>query len=133
MNKVILIGRLCNDPDFKTLPNSDKMVCKFTLAVDRRVKKGDKKEADFIKCTAWNKTAELVANYLSKGKKAGISGRIQTSSYEGQDGKKVYTTEVVVDEVEFLDKAQQTAQQPQQGYNGDPDMIPVDDDVIPFN
>ena len=123
MNKVILIGRLCNDPDFKALPNSDKMVCKFTLAVDRRAKKGDKKEADFIKCTAWNKTAELVANYLSKGKKAGISGKIQTGSYEGQDGKKVYTTEVVVDEVEFLDKAPQAGQQPQQGYNGDPDLI----------
>lgn len=101
MNKVILIGNLSRDPEYKQT-NSGKGVCNFTLAVNRRKSKEGQQEADFINCVAWEKTAELVHSYLSKGRKCGVTGQIQTRSYKAQDGSTRYVTEVLVDDVEFL-------------------------------
>ena len=98
MNKVFLTGRLTKDVDVKYTQNQ-KAIVRFTLAVDRRSKE---KEADFISCMAWEHIAELMGKYLAKGSKISVIGHIQTGSYDGQNGK-VYTTDVVVDELEFLD------------------------------
>ena len=96
MNKVILMGRLTKDPDYRTAGQTT--VARYTLAVNR-IKKDD--PADFINCVAWNKTAEFVSNYFSKGKMIIVIGRISTRTWEGQDGKKNYSTEVVASEVSF--------------------------------
>lgn len=99
MNTVSLTGRLTRDPELRysqgTTPVS---IARFTLAVNRRYQK---EEADFISCICFNKTAEFVKKYFKKGMKVGINGRIQTSSWEDQDKKKRYKTEVLADEVEF--------------------------------
>jgi len=105
MNRVILIGRLTRDPELRYIAGSGTAVSTFTLAVDRNFKSKDgQKEADFINIVVWNKQAENVANYLAKGRLAAVSGRLQTRSYEGNDGQKRYVTEVVADEVQFLDR-----------------------------
>lgn len=102
MNKVILIGRLTKDVDFRKGGN-DKVSARFNLAVNRRFKNanGDT-EADFPSCVAFGKTAEFINNYFKKGSAIAITGRIQTGSYE-KDGAKVYTTDVFVDEAEFVE------------------------------
>ena len=110
MNKTILIGKLTKDPDVKYI-NGDTAVASFTLAVDRRFKNKDgNKEADFINCVAWNKTAELIEKYISKGSQIAISGRIQTRNYEASDGTRRYITEVVAEEVQFIDTNRKTAE-----------------------
>lgn len=104
MNRVVLIGRLTKDPELKFTPGSGNAVCTFTLAVDRRVPNRDGvREADFVPIVVWNKIGESAANYLNKGKLAGVSGRIQTRYYEAKDGHRVYVTEVIADEVQFLE------------------------------
>ncbi|MHC1719104.1 MAG: single-stranded DNA-binding protein [Clostridiaceae bacterium] len=103
MNKVVLIGRLTKDPELKFTPGTGTAVATFTLAVDRRFSKDNQKEADFIPIVVWGKQAESTANYMSKGKLMGVSGRIQTRSYDAKDGTKRYVTEVVADEVQFLE------------------------------
>lgn len=100
MNKIILIGRLTKDPDLRYTPNGA-AVCTFTLAVDRPFS-GDKKEADFINIVVWNKAGENAAKYLAKGRQAAIEGRLQIRTYDGDDGKKRWVTEVVADRVEFI-------------------------------
>src|SRR4029078_4404867 len=97
INRVILVGRLTKDPDLK-YTQGGVAVCRFTLAVNRTFsnQQGDR-EADFINCVTWRKQAENTANYLKKGSLTGIEGRIQTSSFDGQDGKRVFMTEVVAD------------------------------------
>lgn len=103
INRVILVGRLTKDPDLKYTP-SGAAVARFTLAVNRTFSNAaGEKEADFINCTVWRKQAENTANFMKKGSLAGVEGRIQTGSYEGQDGKRVYKTEVVCDSVQFLE------------------------------
>lgn len=103
INRVILVGRLTKDPELRYTP-SGVAVTKFILAVNRTFTNGQgEKEADFVNCTVWRKQAENVVNYLRKGSLTGIEGRIQTGSYEGADGKRVYTTEVVADSVQFLE------------------------------
>ncbi|MFA0814731.1 MAG: single-stranded DNA-binding protein [Anaerofustis sp.] len=102
LNKAILIGRLTRDPDVKYLQNGTP-VASFTLAIDRTFKNKDgQKEADFIPVVAWRKTAELCGKYLAKGSQVAVSGRIQTRSYDANDGSKRYVTEVVADEVHFI-------------------------------
>jgi single-strand DNA-binding protein len=104
MNKVVLIGRLTKDPELKFTPGTGNAVTTFTIAVDRRIPNKDgQREADFIPVVVWGKTAESVANYVSKGKMLGVSGRIQTRSYDAKDGTKRYVTEVVADEVQFIE------------------------------
>lgn len=103
INRVVLVGRLTKDPDLRYTP-SGAAVARFTLAVNRTFSNAQgEKETDFINCTVWRKQAENTANFLKKGSLAGVEGRIQTGSYEGQDGKRVYTTEVVADSVQFLE------------------------------
>lgn len=138
MNNVVLIGRMTKDPELRYIPQSETAVANFTLAVDRPISK--EKAADFIRIVAFGKTAELCEKYLSKGRLVGIIGAIHTGSYEDKDGKKVYTTEVYADRVEFLDKGEKSESQ-ERGFkakdeNQDP-KIPegfaaMDDDDIPF-
>lgn len=105
MNKVILMGRLTRDPDVR-YSNGEQAtaVARFTLAVDRRVARRDGEQtADFIGCVAFGRTAEFVEKYFRQGMRMVISGRIQTGSYTNRDGQKVYTTDVVAEEVEFAE------------------------------
>ena len=101
MNKVILIGRLVADPEIR-YTQSGKAVASYRLAVDRPFKQDGQQEADFINCVAWGKTGEFAGNYLRKGTKIAVEGRIQTGSYE-KDGVKHYTTDIVVDRHEFCE------------------------------
>ena len=118
INRVVLVGRLTKDPELRYTPSGLATV-RFTLAVNRTFSNQQgEREADFISVVAWRKTAENVANYLSKGSLAGVDGRIQTGSYEGQDGKRVYTTDVVADSVQFLEtrSGQQSGGQSNQNF-----------------
>lgn len=145
MNKVVLIGRLTKDPELKYTPGSGTAVTTLTLAVDRRYQKdSQQKEADFIPVVVWGKSAESTAQYMNKGKLMAISGRIQTRSYEAKDGGKRYVTEVVADEVQFLEwGAKGSSNNEGGGFGGNnkndsgfgssfDDMTPVDDGDIPF-
>lgn len=102
MNKCVLMGRLTRDPEIRV--NNDKSVARFTIAVDRRFKRdGDEQTADFINCVAFGKTAEFVEKYAHKGTKFVVEGRIQTGSYTNKDGVRVYTTDIVVEQLEFAE------------------------------
>lgn len=116
MNKVILIARLCKDPEVRyTQGENSSAVARFTLAVDRRFKRDGEPTADFPNCVAFGKQAEFCEKYLRQGTKVAVVGRIQTGNYTNKDGVKVYTTDVVVEEIEFAEsKASQdnTTEQP---------------------
>lgn len=102
MNKVELIGRITKDPEIKSTSNQTPF-CQFTLAVDRRFKDSNgNRQADFINCLAWKQTAEFITKYFKKGNRIGVIGSIQTRSYD-KDGQKVFLTEVVIDEAEFVE------------------------------
>jgi|SRR5690606_35661604 single-strand DNA-binding protein len=117
INRVVLVGRLTKDPELRYTP-SGIPVTRFTVAVNRTfTNQQGEREADFIGCVAWRKQAENLANFMRKGSLIGIDGRIQTGSFEGQDGKRVYTTEVVADSVQFLEPR---SAQGQQQYGGQP-------------
>ncbi|MBC1937772.1 single-stranded DNA-binding protein [Listeria grandensis] len=103
MNRVVLVGRLTKDPEFKFTP-AGVAVATFTLAVNRNfTNQAGEREADFINCVVWRKPAENVANFLKKGSLAGVDGKIQSRYYDGQDGKRVFVTEVLAESVQFLD------------------------------
>lgn len=103
MNKVQLVGRFTKDPDVRYTESGTSM-SKFTIAVDRRYKKENEEQtADFISCVSFGKTAEFVEKYFKKGQRIGLCGRIQTGSYTNNDGQKVYTTDVIAEEVEFVE------------------------------
>ncbi|MDX8367897.1 single-stranded DNA-binding protein [Cytobacillus sp. IB215665] len=121
MNNSVLIGRLTKDPELRNI-NDGTAVASFTLAVTRKY---NKNETDFINCQAWRKTAELLTQYCKKGSLVGIEGRIQTRNYEGQDGKRVYVTEVVAESVEFLDSKNTNS-------NDDGQTLDISDDDLPF-
>ena len=107
MNKVELLGRLTRDPDYRASEVGDNSsFCRFTTAVDRRYVKDreNQQTADFISCVCFGKTAEFVNNYFHKGSPIALSGRIQTGKYTNRDGQTVYTTDVLVEEVEFVPK-----------------------------
>ena len=137
INKVILMGRLTRDPEMRHT-NSGTPVTTFSIAIDNGY--GDNKRTDFVNCLAWNKTAEFVTKYFAKGKMIIVIGRITTRSWETQDGKRAYATEVVANEVNFgesktspqLNTPQTAAQQPMQ--DDDDDFTPLDeeDDDLPF-
>lgn len=119
MNSVVLMGRLTKDPDVRTSQNGV-VSARFTLAVDRH-SKTDPNAADFPSCVCFGKTAEVARDYLKKGVKIAVQGRIQTSSFKDEDGKDVYRTDVVVLGVEFCERKQQDGGQPQaQTGNGMP-------------
>ncbi|ELC8415337.1 single-stranded DNA-binding protein [Clostridium perfringens] len=129
MNKVVLVGRLTKDPELKFTANKGTAVTRFTLAVNRDYKKEDgTQEADFINCIAYSKRAEVIAQYLTKGKRFSIAGSIRTGSYDAQDGTRRYTTYVVVDGFDFIDSSDSKVN----NDNFNDDMIPVDDGDIPF-
>ena len=103
MNNVSLVGRITKDPELRTT-GSGTATTNITVAINRRfANQNGEREADFIQCVVWNKQAENVCKYLSKGSLVGVTGRIQTRNYDGQDGKKVYVTEVVAENVSFLE------------------------------
>lgn len=157
LNRVVLVGRLTKDPELK-YTQSGVAVCRFILAVNRPFKNEGEQQADFVSCVAWRKTAENTANFLKKGSLTGIDGRIQTGSFDGQDGKRVYTTEVVAESVQFLEPKSNNSGQPnssngqappqqqygqqsgqQQQYNAPADdpfsgsgPVEVTDDDLPF-
>lgn len=138
MNKVVLIGRITKDPELRFIPGSGVAVCTFSIAVDRRKVKDKEQVTDFFKIVVWGKQGENVANYMSKGKLIGISGRIENRSYEGNDGVKRYVTEIVAEEVQFLEKKSDTntansnnTNTENQEYN-EWDSASEDDDEIPF-
>jgi single-strand DNA-binding protein len=134
INRVVLVGRLTKDVELQYLP-SGVAVAKFTLAVNRPFSNASgEKEADFINITVWRKPAENSANFLKKGSLAGVEGRIQTGSYEGTDGKRVYTTEVVADSVQFLEpKGNGGSSSPGTTTHENPaPPIEVSDDDLPF-
>ena len=106
MNKVVLIGRLVRDPEVRYSQNDTSMaIARFSLAVDRRSSRNnqDGQTADFISCVAFGRTAEFLEKYFTKGNRIGVYGHIQTGSYTNKDGARVYTTDVVVDEAEFVE------------------------------
>ena len=105
MNKVILMGRITRDPEVRYAQNGDKQmaIARFSLAVDRKVKAEGQQSADFINCVAFGKIGEFVEKYLVKGTKIALTGRIQTGSYTNKDNQKVYTTDIVAEEIEFAE------------------------------
>ena len=138
MNSVSLIGRLTRDPEVRYSAGSQTAVAKFTLAVNRTFTREGEPDADFIGITCFGKTAELVERYMSKGRQVGVTGRIQTGSYE-KDGRKVYTTDVIADRVEFLDRGNASSESSAASDVSDPfdDQVPtgfakLTDDDIPF-
>lgn len=131
MNKVALIGRLTKEPELKYTPGNGTAVLTITLAVDRRFSKEGQKEADFIPVVIWGKSAESTAQYVSKGKLIGIAGRIQTRSYEANDGSRRYVTEVVAEEVKFIEFANKQGDEVYSKSDFD-QSVPIDDGDIPF-
>lgn len=136
INKVILMGRLTKDPEIR-YTSSGTAVSNFTVAVDDGY--GDNKTTSFISCVAWGKSAEFVSNYFTKGKMIIIVGRLQTRTWEGQDGRKNYITEVVASEVSFGETKKnfeensptvQTAPQPK--TDEFTEITDIDDDDLPF-
>ncbi len=155
MNKAMLTGRLTKDPNVRYSQGNDQMcIARFTLAVDRRRSRNQEngQTADFISCVAFGKTGEFVEKYAKKGMKFDVVGRIQTGSYQNKDGQTVYTTDVVVEDIEFgesknaqgggsardyssapsQDRVEDTSspQAPDDGFMNVPDEI---DDELPFN
>lgn len=103
LNRVVLVGRLTKDPELRYTPNGV-AVANFTLAVNRPfTNQQGNREADFINCVVWRKAAENLANYMNKGSMIGVEGRIQTRRFEGKDGKTVFVTEVLADNIQFLE------------------------------
>jgi single-strand DNA-binding protein len=115
MNNVVLMGRLTRDPDVRYSQSEQPMaIARYTLAVDRRFKRDGEQTADFISCVSFGRTGEFVEKYLRQGTKVVIRGRIQTGSYTNRDGQKVYTTDVVAEDVEFAESKNSS----QNGGNG---------------
>lgn len=150
MNKVVLVGRLTRDPEVKySHGDNATAIARFTLAVDRKIKRDNEETADFISCIDFGRMAEFAEKYFRKGTKIAISGRIQTGSYTNREGQKVYTTEVVIEEQEFSESKAasqqnnsgaertysggQQAKQPQQSQTSSDGFMDVDEDVLPFN
>ena len=125
MNNVVLIGRLTKDPELK-YSQAGKAYCRFTVAVNREF---NREEADFINCLAFGKTAETIAEYLSKGKRIAIVGRIQTGSYNNKEGQRVNTFEVVADRFEFVDSAKSETSK-NQSYSNNDELL--DEEPFPF-
>lgn len=118
INRVVLVGRLTKDPELRYTPNGIAS-CRFTVAINRTfANQNGERDADFISCQAWRKAAENLANYQLKGALIGLEGRIQTHSYEDQNGQRVYTTTVVADSIQFLETRSQASGQQQPQYGG---------------
>jgi single-strand DNA-binding protein len=142
MNNVSLVGRFTRDPEVR-YTDSGSSIARFTVAVDRRFKQEGGQTADFISCIAFGKTAEFIEKYFRQGMRIGLEGRIQTGSYTNKDGVKVYTTDVVAENVEFVEsKSSESGQGYQQSERPDPSNAIGDgfmnipdgiDEELPFN
>jgi single-strand DNA-binding protein len=138
MNKVILMGRLTRDPEVRYSQKSggsQMAVARFTLAVNRRIKQEGQQNADFISCVAFGIQGEFAEKYLMQGTKIELAGRIQTGSYTNKDGQKVYTTDVVVEEMEFAESKNSTSQSKSQEEPKDTGFVNIPDgieDDLPF-
>ena len=134
MNKVSLVGRLTKDPEVRYTANNQTPVAKFTMAVNRRFKKEGQPDADFIPIVVWGKIADNCGKYIKKGYLVGVSGRIETRSWDDQDGKRHFMTEVIADEVDFLDRGSESRGASTNDYgNNHNDFQPVEDeDELPF-
>jgi single-strand DNA-binding protein len=142
INRAIITGRLTRDPELKYTGNSSTAVASFTLAVNRKfTNQQGNREADFINCVAWRKTAETIANYTHKGSLIGVDGRIQTRSYENQQGQRVYVTEIVVDDFTFLESKSQSSNNQQASnqsqstndpFAGNSKQLNIQADDLPF-
>jgi len=144
MNSVTLVGRLTKDPELKFGKGTGTAVCTFTVAVNRKFKREGQPEADFLPVVVFGKIGEAVANYMSKGKLVSISGSIQTRTYDAKDGSKRYVTEIIADEVNFLEKADKSGKTAGKGtdykapsgnsgdFGSNSDITPIDDGDIPF-
>lgn len=142
INNVVLVGRLTKDPDLRYTGNGT-AVASFKLAVNRDFKNGNgEQEADFINCVIWRKSAETLANTVRKGQQIGIIGRVQTRSYENQQGQKIFVTEIVAERFNYLEKREvtgdsQNQSNSQQKFDGNNDpfsgsSIDISDDDLPF-
>lgn len=139
MNKVILIGRLTKDPDLRYTQKGQAMVT-FILAVDKKLSREKKQEmeaqgkatADFPRITAWGKQAENLSKYLKKGKQCAVEGSIQTGTYKDKDGKTVYTTDVLANNVEYLNNYQEKNNKNNNNDDFFDDFNDVEDEGIPF-
>ena len=143
INRVILVGRLTKDPEYRQTPNGVS-VATFTLAVNRSFTNSQgEREADFINVVVFRKQADNVNKYLSKGSLAGVDGRIQSRNYENNEGRRVFVTEVVADSVQFMDSKgsnQQNNQSQQQGqapagnnpFGNNNSVNDLDDSMLPF-
>lgn len=130
MNKVILMGRLARDPETRYTATTNTPVATFSLAVNRRY--GEEKQADFINIVAWNKTAEFVAKFLKKGIQISVVGRLQTRNYDDKDGKRVYVTEVIAEEIYFADSKKESNGSEPTPFNNAQEFTEVTDDDLPF-
>lgn len=136
MNRVILMGRLTRDPNISYAQKDNSAIARFNLAVDRRVKAEGQASADFISCVSFGKQAEFCEKYLKQGTKVVLEGRLQTGSYTNREGQKIYTTDVIVDNVEFAEsKSQNQTQTPPAATNNDTGFMNVPDgfeEELPF-
>lgn len=126
MNKVFLIGRLSRDPELRHT-TSGMAVCQINVAISRRTGQGKDPETDFINVVVWDKQAENVAKYLAKGRQVAVEGRIQTRSYDNNEGKKTYVTEVVANNVEFLGSVNDNPRPSTVGEENPFDSVPIDE------
>ena len=133
MNSVQIVGRLTKDVDIR-YSDSGSSVARFCVAVDRKYRKDGEAQADFINCLAFGKSAEFVEKYFSKGNRIGLTGRIQTGSYTNKEGQKVYTTDVVVEAMEFVESRRAEASYKESDIDA---FMKIPDDVgdegLPFN
>lgn len=134
MNSVQLVGRLTKEPDVK-YTNGGSTIARFNLAVDRRFKQEGQPDADFPSVVAFGKTAEFIEKYFHKGMRIGVIGRIQTGSYKDKDGKTIYTTDIIAENVEFVESkntgnTEPVSNQADDGFMNIPDGI---DEELPFN
>ena len=129
MNNVVLIGRTTKDIELRYSQNGNMAIARFSLAVDRMSKD---KGTDFISCIAFGKTAELLEKYVPKGRKIAVQGHIQTGSYDAKDGHKVYTTDVIVDRMEFCESKQGNESKPDTDDFVPKAFVPTADENLPF-
>ena len=130
MNKVILMGRLTRDPEVRYTQTTNTLVASFSLAVNRRfVKQGEERQADFINIVAWGKTGEFCSKYFKKGQQVGVIGRIQTRTWDDEQGQKHYVTEIIAEEVYFAGEKKDSNNE--QAVTND-DFSSVAGDDLPF-
>lgn len=132
MNSVQLVGRLTRDPEVK-YTDGGTSIARFSVAVDRRFSKEGEQNADFINCISFGKTAEFIEKYFFKGMKIGVVGRIQTGSYKNKDGQTVYTTDVVAENVEFVEKKGESSAQSKPDKDGFVGVPEGSAEELPFN